>query len=119
MATTTLNQTESDGVAVLRVVGPLTQEGVEPIREAFDRATGGAPGTPRPVVVDLTGVPMMTTPGISMLLKAAGRMRDAGGRLMVTGARGIVDDLLRRCRLDAVLHVVADPDEAVRAAREG
>lgn len=119
MMPTTLDQTETDGVTVLRIVGPLTQEGVEPIRAAFDRATAGTPTAPRRVVVDLADVPMMTTPGISMLLKAAGRMRDAGGRLVVAGAQGIVEDLLRRCRLDAVLHAVSDPAEAVRMAREG
>jgi len=119
MTPTTLTQTESDGVTVLRIVGPLTQEGVGPIRAAFDQATAGAPGSPRRLVVDLTDVPMMTTPGISMLLKAAGRMRDAGGRLVVAGAQGIVDDLLRRCRLDTVLHAVSDLAAAVRVAREG
>jgi len=117
--TTTLTQTESDGVTVLRIVGPLTQAGVEPVRAAFDQATAGTPGAPRRLVVDLTDVPMMTTPGVSMLLKAADRVRAAGGRLVVAGARGIVEDLLRRCRLDAVLHAVPDPQEAVRAARNG
>lgn len=117
--TTTLNPTVTDGVTVLRIVGPLTQEGVEPIRAAFDEATAGAPGASGRVVIDLTDVPMMTTPGISMLLKAAGRVRDAGGRLVVAGANGIVDDLLRRCRLDTVLHAVSDLGEAVRVTREG
>jgi stage II sporulation protein AA (anti-sigma F factor antagonist) len=118
MTPTTLTQTVVDGVTVLRIVGPLTQDGVGPVRTAFDQATAATPDAPRRLVVDLTDVPMMTTPGISMLLKAAGRLRDAGGRLVVAGAQGIVDDLLRRCRLDALLHAVSDAAEAVRVARE-
>jgi hypothetical protein len=38
---------------------------------------------------------------------------------VLTGTRGIVDDMLRRCRLDVVLDIVPDAAEAVRRAREG
>jgi anti-anti-sigma factor len=138
---TTLTQTDAGGVTLLQVSGGLTHDGVGPISADFEAATGGRPavvgaapaaasgpfrsasapaatGAPGRVVVDLSDVPVLTTPGLSLLLAAARRMQSAGGRLVITGTRGRVDDLLRRCRLDAVLNIVPDADEAIRKARE-
>jgi anti-sigma B factor antagonist len=137
---TTLTQTDAGGVTLLQVSGGLTHDGVGPISADFEAATGGRPAAagaapaasgpfrsasapvstaaPGRVVVDLSDVPVVTTPGLSLLLAAARRMQSAGGRLVITGTRGRVDDLLRRCRLDAVLNMVPDPDEAIRKARE-
>jgi anti-anti-sigma factor len=130
----TLTQTDAGGVTVLQVSGGLTHDGVVPVTAAFEAATGGrraatpaavttsappaAPAAPGRVLVDLSDVPVMTTPGLSLLLAAARRMEDAGGKLVITGTRGRVDDLLRRCRLDAVLTIVPDPGEAIRKAKE-
>jgi len=115
MTTTTLTRSESEGVTILRLTGPLTHETVPSVRRAFEAATDGAAR----VVVDLTDVPMLTTPGLSLLLTASRRLIEAGGRLVLTGTRGIVDDMLRRCRLDVVLEIVPDAAEATRRAREG
>src|SRR3954467_9802396 len=113
--TTTLTRSESEGVTVLRLTGPLTHDSVSAVRPAFDAATDG----PARVLVDLTDVPILTTPGLSLLLTASRRLAEAGGRLVLTGTRGIVDDMLRRCRLDVVLDIVPDAGEAIRRAREG
>ena len=113
--TTTLTRSESAGVTVLRLAGPLTHETVPVVRRAFDAATDGAAR----VVVDLAEVPVLTTPGLSLLLTATRRLAEGGGRLVVTGTQGIVDDMLRRCRLDVVLEIVPDAGEAARRALEG
>lgn len=110
----TLTQTESAGVRVLRLDGSLTQDGIASVCFPFEAATQG----PVRVVVDLGGVPVLTTPGLSMLISAARRLKEAGGRLVVTRPQDIVADLLRRCRLDAVFDIVADADEAGRVARD-
>src|SRR5690242_17763844 len=116
MATTTasLTRSESAGVIVLRLIGPLTHETVPGVRRAFDAATDGAAR----VVVDLADVPVLTTPGLSLLLTATRRLAEGGGRLVITGTQGIVDDMLRRCRLDVVLEMVPDPGEAARKVAE-
>jgi ABC-type transporter Mla MlaB component len=137
----TLTQTDADGVTLLELSGGLTHDGVIPVTAAFEAATCGQPvpagaapaaaagpfspgAAPAPcadpgrVVVDLSDVPVLTTPGLSLLLAAARRMQNAGGRLIITGTRGRVEDLLRRCRLDAVLDIVPDPEEALRKARQ-
>src|SRR4051794_12022801 len=113
--TTTLTRSESEGVTVLRLTGPLTHETVPAVRPAFDAAPDGAAR----VLVDLTDVLILTPPGLSLLLTASRRLAEAGGRLVLTGTRGIVDDMLRRCRLDVVLAIVPDATEAARRAREG
>jgi len=113
--TTTMTRSESEGVTVLRLAGPLTHDTVPAVRPAFDAATDGGAR----VLVDLTDVPVLTTPGLSLLLTASRRLSEARGRLVLTGTRGIVDDMLRRCRLDVVLDIVPDAGEAIRRAREG
>jgi anti-anti-sigma factor len=113
--TTTLTRSESAGVTTLRLAGPLTHDTVPAVRPAFEAATGG----PARVVVDLSDVPLLTTPGLSLLLTATRRLSEGGGRMVITGTRGIVDDMLRRCRLDVVLDITPDAGEAARKALEG
>lgn len=70
MTTTTLEQTESEGVRLVRLSGSLTQKGVTDVGPAFVAAT-----------------------------------------------RGIVRDVLLRCRLDKVLSLAPTPDAGVESAR--
>jgi anti-anti-sigma factor len=113
--TTTLTRSESAGVTVLRLAGPLTHDTVPSVRPAFDAATQA----PARVVVDLSEVPVLTTPGLSLLLTATRRLSEGGGRLVITGTQGIVDDMLRRCRLDVVLDMIRDAGDAFRKAQQG
>jgi anti-anti-sigma factor len=108
----TLVATETAGVRVLRLKGSLTCEGVEEIGPAFAAEAQG----PVRLVVDLADVDMIATPGITMLLTADRALKQAGGRMILTGTRDFVQELLRRCRLDSVWTVVRDPAEAIRQA---
>ena len=108
-----VSHSDVEGVRVVSLRGALDHEGVRPVEAAFESAT--APGSR--VVVDLSDVDMLTTPGISMLVAANQRIAGSGGRVVVTGASGFVDDLLRRCRLDQVLKVVDGLKDAVKVAR--
>ena len=112
-AMATLIQNESEGVRVLRISGSLNHEGVEPVETPFESAT---PAGAR-VVVDLSEVDMMTTPGIAMLIAASKRVEGSAGKFVVTGAKGFVADLLHRCRLDTVLTLVPSAGEATDVAR--
>ena len=89
------------------------------VRASRRRAVGrlrARPGRPSAGGGGPVDVPVLTSPGLSLLLAAA-RDADAGGRLVITGLEA-GRDLLRRCRLDAVLNIVPDADEAIRKARE-
>lgn len=110
-----LDQSRSGDVLILRPVGMLDQAGVEEVGALFSDAAASAGR----VVVDLSSLDLMNTPGIAMILGAHRSLQHSGGRLVVTGAQGIVEDLLRRCRLDAVLTMAPSMGEAVEWARGG
>jgi anti-sigma B factor antagonist len=109
----TLEQQQVGDVLVLRVRGALDHRGVEQVGDAFAQAAASAGR----VVVDLGALQLMNTPGIAMLLGAHRSLKKSGGRLVVTGATGIVEDLLRRCRLDAVLTLAPTEAEAIDWAK--
>jgi len=53
-----------------------------------------------------------------MFLGAHRMVQKGGGRLIFTGIQGMVEELLRRCRLDTVLTIVPGMREAVEWARQ-
>ena len=103
---TSLEQSESNGVRVVRVVGSLNQRGVADVGPAFAEATRGG----GEVVVDLAGVDVIATTGITLLLVADRALKEAGGRLTIAGTRGLVREVLLRCRLDKVLSLAPAAD---------
>jgi anti-anti-sigma factor len=109
-----LKQKQEQGVTVLRFDGSLTQEEVERIEPEF-RAVISRPA-PK-IVVDLSKVDALTTPGISMFVAALRSTAKSGGRIVFTGTKGMIDDLLHRCRLDAIMTIVPKPDDAIDVAR--
>jgi anti-anti-sigma factor len=108
-----LEQRKVDDVLVLRIRGALDHHGVDEVGTAFTDAAASASR----VVVNLSDLEQMNTPGIAMLIGSHPTLQKKGGRLVVTGAKGIVDDLLRRCRLDAVLTLAPSEAEAVEWAK--
>ena len=118
--TTTVEQGEADGVRIVRLNGSLSQKGVADVGPTFAAAARGegakAGGT---VVVDLSGVDVIATTGITLLLVADRELKRAGGRMVLAGTAGLVRDVLLRCRLDKVLTLAPSVDEALRAARPG
>ena len=113
MTTTTLEQSESGGVRTIRLRGSLNQKGVNEIATAFADAIRGG----RSVVVDLAGVEVIATTGITMLLAADRELKQSGGSLVVAAARGVVRDVLLRCRLDKVLTLAPASDGGVESVR--
>ena len=97
------------GIRVLRMSGNLTQHEVEELEPSFEAAL---PDGTR-AVVDLGDVELITTPGITLIISTTKRLRDTRGRVVFTAARPGVLNVLRRCRLDEVLELAADRDEAV------
>jgi stage II sporulation protein AA (anti-sigma F factor antagonist) len=110
----TLESASDQGVTLLRIAGTLNQHGVEAVETAFSEATHAS----QRVVIDLSQVDMVNTPAIAMFLGAHRAMKQVGGRLIFTGIQGMVEELLRRCRLDTVLTIVPDVGEAVEWARQ-
>ena len=109
-----LEQSDSDGVTLLRISGSLNQHGVDTVESGFVEATNAS----RRVVVDLSQVDVVNTPAIAMFLGAHRMVQKSGGRLIFTGISGMVEDLLRRCRLDTVLTIVPEMREAIEWAKQ-
>jgi len=123
MATATTNtarveQGEADGVRLVRLNGSLSQKGVADVSQSFVAAVRGD-GSGGHVVVDLGGVDVIATTGITLLLVADRELKRTGGKMVLAGTRGLVRDVLMRCRLDKVLTLAPSVEEAVRAARPG
>ena len=131
--TATVQQGEVEGVRLVRLSGSLTQKGVADVGAAFAAAVrasdssapgaggagAGGAGTGGTVVVDLSGVDVIATTGITLLLVADRDLKRAGGRMVLAGTRGLVRDVLLRCRLDKVLTLAATAKEAVALGRQG
>jgi anti-anti-sigma factor len=113
MTATTLQHSESEGVRLVRLSGSLTQQGVIDVGPAFSAATRGGGS----VVVDMSGVDVIATTGITMLLVADRELKQSGGKMVIAAARGIVRDVLLRCRLDKVLSLAPTPDAGVQSVR--
>jgi anti-anti-sigma factor len=105
---------DDGGVTVVRIDGSLNQQGVDTVEAPFSQLTGLS----RRMVVDLSRVDVVNTPGIAMFLGAHRTMKRTGGRLIFTGVQGVVQDVLQRCRLDTVLTIVPDVREAVEWAKQ-
>lgn len=72
------------------------------------------------VVIDLAEVQLIITPGIALLLAAVEQARDGGRKVVFTGIRGAIEELLLdRCRLDLVLTLAPTVDAAVAVASGG
>jgi anti-sigma B factor antagonist len=69
----------------------------------------------REVVVDLTGVDLMNSSGLGMLVGASTSLRSSQGRLMVAGANERILGLLKMTRLDSVFATYASREEALAA----
>jgi anti-anti-sigma factor len=105
-----MTQSQLGSVTIIRPTGALTLDGIEAIRPQFEQLTSN----PGRLVIDMAGVTLMTTPGLSMLLAGAKRLAESGGRMALTGAKGVVADLLHVCKLDDVFPVIPEFDAAVK-----
>ena len=111
---TSLQQTEIDGLTVVKLIGPLNSEGLEAVEAPFESVVN-RPGIR--AVVDLTNVDIVTTPALSMFISAATTARRSGGKVVFTQAAPPVRDVLQRLRLESVLQTIPGLDDALKAAK--
>ena len=106
-------QLDLQGIRLLRLSGSLTQQGIETLEPAVEKAL---PDGSR-AVVDLADVDLVTTPGLALIISITKRLRDTRGRVIFANARGGVLDVLRRCKLDEIIEMAGDRDQAVEMAK--
>ena len=101
----------TDEICVVRPGVDITASNIEEFKVVLDElcARRGVH-----VIVDLEGVGMVTTPGISALLEGAKEAREHGGNLAVARPTPRVAQVLARLRLGGVLKVTEGIEEAVQ-----
>jgi anti-sigma B factor antagonist len=70
-------------------------------------------------ILDLTGVNYSDSSGIGLIALAAGRLKEAGGKLVVVAPVGKVLEMLKMTQLDRIVTVCSTAKEAVDALGEG
>lgn len=98
-----------DGVTVVTSTGDLDLDTGDTLRAALRHAAdmGGD------VVVDLTGVHLIDSAGLSLLIRARQQADERGARLAVAAGSTFVRDVLRTMALDTTIPTFTSRDEAV------
>lgn len=96
----------SDGTrATVYLRGELDMSGVERAREAIEQAEQQANGL---LVLDLSQLEFIDSTGLEVMLRAARRARETGGRLVVQKPSTYVRRLLEMTAIDQSLDIVED-----------
>lgn len=69
----------------------------------------------RRIVLDMSGVDHTDSAGIGMVALAAGKLREAGGKLVVVAPEGRVLQLLNQTQMTTIVKVAATAADAVAA----
>ena len=69
-------------------------------------------------ILDLTGVDYCDSAGIGLIALAAGRLKEAGGRLVAVAADGRVLEMLKMTQIDQIVTVRSTAKQAVDAFGE-
>jgi len=106
-----VRETEA-GVSIFILTGDLDAPGAALLRGDIDRLldAGG-----RRLIIDCTGVGYASSAGIGTLVHLHRRVRESGGRLLITGTDGHVFEVLSLMNLGSILELNADTADALTA----
>jgi anti-anti-sigma factor len=62
-------------------------------------------------------VAALTTPAITLMLRAARAIEQRGGKIVFANPRPAIARMFACCRLDAILHFAGDVEEALKLVR--
>lgn len=102
---------QSDDVIHLSLAGRLDIDGVPRVQLKF---LGYTAAGKTPVIVDMAGVSMIASLAMGMLVDAARSMTRRGDKLVLVHTQPLVEQALRNARLDKVVALAGDMDEARR-----
>jgi anti-anti-sigma factor len=106
----------ADDITHVVLSGRLDTTGAEEINESLANATAAAG---RPTIVDLSQIDFMASRGIALLLANSKRLLKAGHKLVLLNPQELVESVLRISRMDTVMPIAHDLEEAVRMVRGG
>ena len=101
----------------LAVSGQVVQRNISPFSDPVEEAIDGDAYS-RQVLLNMSGVEMFDSSGVSWLLRCHNRFQQSGGALVVHSLSPNVSDVIRLFKIDQVLTVAADTAEATRIINE-
>jgi anti-sigma B factor antagonist len=114
-APTLSRSTRASGLIVVAITGELDTAGTTAIEQAFHAALPDRTGH---AVVDLSGVPFLTSRALALLVVRAQAMKKAGGKLSLAALTRVVLEVFERAGFAALFPIYPSVDAAV-AALEG
>lgn len=58
----------------------------------------------RKIIFDLAGVTMLDSTGVGILVVSQAKIKKEGGELRISGATGVVEDILKMTSVDKLVH---------------
>jgi serine/threonine-protein kinase RsbW len=101
----------ADDITHVVLSGRLDTSAVTELDESFSQATAARE---RPTIVDLSQIDFMASSGIGMLLSSSKRLRKGGHKFVLLNPQKLVDASLRTARMETVMPIAYDLDEAIR-----
>ena len=106
--------TSPEGAVVLAVVGDLVVSNMSLLERGVDEALDAGA---RRVVLDLSGLGHVDTPGLGLFYRLHRRCEGVGGEFAVAGLPERFSDLIRKLHLDEPVRFVRSVEEAERPSR--
>ena len=103
---------QRNDISHVALAGSLDATGVEKVEQTFAEATSGRG---LPTVVDLSGITFMSSIGIGFLFDHTRKLKKAGSKLVLLNPQGMVDAVLKTSKMEKVMPVLYELEEAVRA----
>lgn len=106
---------ETDELTHIALWGKLDIEGVPQIEMKF---LGHTAARKLPTIVDMTEVPFIASLGMGMLVEAARSLKAAGAHMVLLNCQELVARALSHARIDKVITLCGDVEEAKRVVLE-
>ena len=69
------------------------------------------------IILDVTDLNFVDSTGIGIIVMCSSKVKGAGGQLRVAGSRGMVDEVLRRTRIDSIVPFHTSRDLAAQSLK--
>ena len=103
-------ETRDSGLVIIHMTGELDTAGAAQIEPAFVAAL---PDRTVSAVVDMGGVPFLTSRALAMLVVRAQAMKKAGGKLCLAALSGVVKDVFDRAGFSSLFPIYPTLDDAL------
>lgn len=98
------------GITKITLNGRMDMQGVDEIKEAFEALVGASSGA---MIVDMSGVPYMSSIGIRCLLVNAKTVNKRGKKYFISAPQDDVKSVLEMSGIDQIIPVYESLDRAL------